>query len=102
MICMCALQDAGPVDLYKPTMSNAIVTSAAVTSLLAAGIGSPSAAFSSMLTKFGLASICGKLLIMAPSWDSAPCQHQSCETQYCDVQKKLLMRHNARCISTLR
>ena len=50
---------AGPKDLYPQTLSNALTTTGAAAATLAIGAVSPGSAFSSMLTKFGLASICG-------------------------------------------
>lgn len=61
----------GPIDLYEPTKQNAIVTSTAIAATLAIGATSPNAAFSSMLTKFGLASICGYQTV----WGVTPALH---------------------------
>ncbi len=63
-VCVC-VQEAVPTDLYPSTLQNALVTSAAMGTILAAGLASPSAAFSGMLTKFGLASICGEWLTLS-------------------------------------
>jgi NAD(P) transhydrogenase len=49
----------GPKDLYPDTLRNALTTTGAAAATLAIGAVSPSSAFSGMLTKFGLASICG-------------------------------------------
>lgn len=46
-------------DLHDETMQSALITSGAMAALITVGLSSPSAAFSSMVTKFGLASICG-------------------------------------------
>lgn len=54
-----ALAAAGPPDLYAQTRSAATGTAAGLAGLLALGAASPSSAFSSMVAKFGLASICG-------------------------------------------
>ncbi len=54
-----ALAAAGPPDLYSQTRSAATGTAAGLAGLLALGAASPSSAFSSMVAKFGLASICG-------------------------------------------
>lgn len=62
---------AGPADWYYATRANSIVAGAAMVAILAAGVSSPSAAFSSMLTKFGLASICGYQTV----WGVAPALH---------------------------
>ncbi|GLC33858.1 hypothetical protein PLESTB_000811600 [Pleodorina starrii] len=64
-------KETGPVDLYEPTKQNAITTSAAIAGTLLIGAGSPNAAFSSMLTKFGLASICGYQTV----WGVVPALH---------------------------
>ncbi|KAG2424600.1 hypothetical protein HXX76_014327 [Chlamydomonas incerta] len=64
-------KDAGPVDLYEPTKKSALVTTGAIAAALALGATSPSAAFSSMLTKFGLASICGYQTV----WGVVPALH---------------------------
>ncbi len=61
----------GPVDLYGPTKNNALVTTGAITGALAMGAISPGATFSSMLTKFGLASICGYQTV----WGVSPALH---------------------------
>lgn len=49
----------GPKDLYQEHRESAMITTGAMAGILAVGAISPGAAFSSMLTKFGLASICG-------------------------------------------
>ncbi|GIL91985.1 hypothetical protein Vretimale_18536 [Volvox reticuliferus] len=64
-------KETGPVDLYEPTKQNAITTSAAIAGTLLVGAASPNAAFSSMLTKFGLASICGYQTV----WGVVPALH---------------------------
>ncbi len=61
----------GPIDLYEPTKQNALVTSTAIAATLAIGATSPNAAFSSMLAKFGLASICGYQTV----WGVTPALH---------------------------
>lgn len=40
-------------------MNNALVTTGAFAGMLVMGAASPNPAFTSMMTKFGLASICG-------------------------------------------
>ncbi len=74
--CVCVVPlwraQAAPVDLYPGTLQSALVASAAMGSILAVGLASPSAAFSSMLTKFGLASICGEPPAPLPSQHSHP------------------------------
>ena len=62
---------AGPTDLYKPTLQNALTTTAGITGALALGSIAPNAAFSSMVTKFGLASICGYQTV----WGVTPALH---------------------------
>ncbi|GLI60328.1 hypothetical protein VaNZ11_002446, partial [Volvox africanus] len=64
-------KETGPLDLYEPTKQNAITTSAAIAGTLLVGAASPNAAFSSMLTKFGLASICGYQTV----WGVVPALH---------------------------
>lgn len=49
----------GPPDLYGAAMRSATTTTAGLAGVLALGFVSPSSAFSSMFTKFGLSSICG-------------------------------------------
>jgi NAD(P) transhydrogenase len=61
----------GPKDMYGPTKSNALVTTGAVAGALALGAISPGATFSSMVTKFGLASICGYQTV----WGVSPALH---------------------------
>ncbi|KAK9824598.1 hypothetical protein WJX72_011597 [[Myrmecia] bisecta] len=62
---------SGPVDLRPKTMSTALATTAGLTGILAMGFVSPSTAFSSMVTKFGLASICGYQTV----WGVHPALH---------------------------
>ncbi|EFJ50339.1 hypothetical protein VOLCADRAFT_58405, partial [Volvox carteri f. nagariensis] len=64
-------KETGPIDLYEPTRKNAMATSAAIAGTLLVGAASPNAAFSSMLTKFGLASICGYQTV----WGVVPALH---------------------------
>lgn len=54
-----AEEPKGPPDLYASTLRSAGSTTAGLAGVLTLGFVSPSAAFSSMFTKFGLASICG-------------------------------------------
>jgi len=61
----------GPKDLYPDTLRNALTTTGAAAATLAIGAVSPGAAFSSMLTKFGLASICGYQTV----WGVTPALH---------------------------
>lgn len=62
---------AGPKDLYPDTLRNALTTTGAAAATLAIGAVSPSSAFSGMLTKFGLASICGYQTV----WGVTPALH---------------------------
>eukprot|EP01025_Chloroclados_australasicus_P030914 TRINITY_DN3113_c0_g2_i9.p1 TRINITY_DN3113_c0_g2~~TRINITY_DN3113_c0_g2_i9.p1 ORF type:complete len:620 (-),score=105.33 TRINITY_DN3113_c0_g2_i9:100-1959(-) len=62
---------AGPVDLLEETRSAALSTTGAVASILAVGLVSPNPTFSSMMTKFGLASICGYQTV----WGVTPALH---------------------------
>ncbi|GBF90340.1 hypothetical protein Rsub_02446 [Raphidocelis subcapitata] len=64
-------KETGPKDLYASTLSNALTTTGAAAATLAIGAVSPGAAFSSMLTKFGLASICGYQTV----WGVSPALH---------------------------
>lgn len=64
-------EPVGPKDLYEDNMRSALVTTGAVGATLALGAVSPSAAFSSMLTKFGLATICGYQTV----WGVTPALH---------------------------
>lgn len=61
----------GPVDLKAETMTNAQMASGAIGVALLAGMASPGPAFTSMLTKFGLASICGYQTV----WGVVPALH---------------------------
>lgn len=61
----------GPKDLYPETLRGALTTTGAAAATLAIGAVSPSAAFSGMLTKFGLASICGYQTV----WGVTPALH---------------------------
>lgn len=61
----------GPKDLYEETRHNALVTSGALAGTLLLGACSPNPAFSSMLTKFGLSSICGYQTV----WGVTPALH---------------------------
>lgn len=61
----------GPPDLYKPTLQNALTTTGGIAGALALGSIAPNAAFSSMVTKFGLASICGYQTV----WGVTPALH---------------------------
>eukprot|EP00798_Chlamydomonas_sp_ICE-L_P032292 gene32292-16858_t len=62
---------SGPKDMYPETMKSALITTMAASAVLAIGATSPSMAFSSMLTKFGLASICGYQTV----WGVSPALH---------------------------
>jgi len=59
------------VDLYKPTLNNALVTTGGLGAIMALGVASPGAVFSSMVTKFGLASVCGYQTV----WGVTPALH---------------------------
>eukprot|EP00884_Botryococcus_braunii_P006438 jgi/Botrbrau1/15796/Bobra.4_1s0147.1 len=61
----------GPPNLYPETMQRATTTAGALAAVLAAGALSPNPQFSSMLTKFGLASICGYQTV----WGVTPALH---------------------------
>ena len=61
----------GPVDLYKPTLNNALATTGGLGAVMALGVASPGAVFSSMVTKFGLASVCGYQTV----WGVTPALH---------------------------
>lgn len=65
------VEPAGPVDLYKPTLNNALVTTGGLGAIMALGAASPGAVFSSTVTKFGLASICGYQTV----WGVTPALH---------------------------
>jgi hypothetical protein len=66
-----AAAPTGPKDLYDDTLRNALTTTGAAAATLAIGAVSPGSAFSSMLTKFGLASICGYQTV----WGVTPALH---------------------------
>lgn len=61
----------GPKDLYPETLRGALTTTGAAAATLAIGAVSPGPVFSSMLTKFGLASICGYQTV----WGVTPALH---------------------------
>jgi len=61
----------GPKDLYPDTLRSALTTTGAAAATLAIGAVSPGPTFSSMLTKFGLASICGYQTV----WGVTPALH---------------------------
>eukprot|EP00775_Hariotina_reticulata_P007046 gene7046-7260_t len=61
----------GPKDLYPDTLRAALTTTGAAAATLAIGAVSPGPTFSSMLTKFGLASICGYQTV----WGVTPALH---------------------------
>lgn len=50
---------AAPADLYGPTRDTTTLVATAMAGVLALGAASPSAAFTAMISKFGLASVCG-------------------------------------------
>ena len=60
-----------PPDPRAAARSGAVTTAAAVAGVLAVGAGAPSPAVSSMLTTFGLASVCGYQTV----WGVAPALH---------------------------
>lgn len=64
-------KETGPPDLYKPTLQNALTTTAGVGAVMGLGAIAPNVAFSSMMTKFGLASICGYQTV----WGVTPALH---------------------------
>lgn len=69
-----AKQGAGPAtpeQIYNDTLRSAGSTAAGLAAISALGAVSPNAAFSSMLTKFGLASICGYQTV----WGVTPALH---------------------------
>ena len=61
----------GPVDLFPSTLRSASTSALGLTGIMALGFASPSALFSSMVTKFGLASICGYQTV----WGVSPALH---------------------------
>ncbi|GAB4817580.1 hypothetical protein N2152v2_004626 [Parachlorella kessleri] len=60
-----------PEDIYKETMSSAATTALGLTAIASLGAVSPNVAFSSMFTKFGLASVCGYQTV----WGVTPALH---------------------------
>lgn len=66
-----AAKERTPEDIYKETLSSAATTAVGLTAIAAMGAASPGTAFSSMLTKFGLASICGYQTV----WGVTPALH---------------------------
>jgi NAD(P) transhydrogenase len=64
-------EPTGPKDLYPQTLQGALTTTGAAAATLAIGAVSPNPVFSSMLTKFGLASICGYQTV----WGVTPALH---------------------------
>lgn len=58
-------------DLLQSLAQNALTTTAAMGSMMAVGYVSPGPVFSSMVTKFGLASICGYQTV----WGVTPALH---------------------------
>ena len=60
-----------PDEIYSETLSQAASTAVGLTAIAAMGAASPGSAFSSMLTKFGLASICGYQTV----WGVTPALH---------------------------
>jgi len=60
-----------PEQIYQETMKNAGITAASLGAVVGMGAISPGPAFSSMLTKFGLASICGYQTV----WGVSPALH---------------------------
>jgi NAD(P) transhydrogenase len=62
---------ATPEQIYNDTLRSAGSTAAGLAAISALGAVSPNAAFSSMLTKFGLASICGYQTV----WGVTPALH---------------------------
>ncbi|WZN58855.1 beta subunit of NAD(P) transhydrogenase [Chloropicon roscoffensis] len=59
------------VDVYGETMSSAMTATGGLAGLMALGMASPGAAFSSMVTKFGLASVAGYQTV----WGVVPALH---------------------------
>lgn len=60
-----------PEEIRKDTMGQVATTAVGLTAIAAMGAASPGSAFSSMLTKFGLASICGYQTV----WGVTPALH---------------------------
>lgn len=60
-----------PADPYKETLRSASSAAIGLTAIAALGVASPGPVFSSMLTKFGLASICGYQTV----WGVQPALH---------------------------
>jgi NAD(P) transhydrogenase len=59
------------VDVYGETMSSALTATGGLAGLMALGMASPGAAFSSMVTKFGLSSVAGYQTV----WGVVPALH---------------------------
>ena len=66
-----AKKEKTPEDIYSETMRNAAITAASLGTVVGMGAVSPGPVFSSMLTKFGLASICGYQTV----WGVTPALH---------------------------
>lgn len=60
-----------PEDIRSETLQSAAATAIGLSAIVGLGAASPSSAFSSMLTKFGLASICGYQTV----WGVSPALH---------------------------
>ena len=59
------------VDIYGETMSGALTATSGLAGIMALGLASPGAAFSSMVTKFGLSSVAGYQTV----WGVVPALH---------------------------
>lgn len=66
-----AKKEVTPEDIYADTMRSAASTAVGLSAIAALGAASPGPAFSSMLAKFGLASICGYQTV----WGVTPALH---------------------------
>ncbi|EFN59205.1 hypothetical protein CHLNCDRAFT_138139 [Chlorella variabilis] len=60
-----------PEEIYADTLRSALTTTLGLSCIVGLGAVSPSSAFSSMMTKFGLASICGYQTV----WGVTPALH---------------------------
>jgi NAD(P) transhydrogenase len=60
-----------PEEIFNATLKNAVVTGVGLTAIIGVGAVSPNPAFSSMLTKFSLATICGYQTV----WGVSPALH---------------------------
>ena len=66
-----AKKELTPEEVRSETLHSAATTAVGLSAIVGLGAASPSAAFSSMLTKFGLASVCGYQTV----WGVSPALH---------------------------